>query len=260
VTLVPSIDEAVLHAYVDNLLEPEQARVVEAWLAREPELARRIQAQRNQREMLRNALAPIAAESIPTRLDITRLAGRRRIALRSWQWLAAAAALFVLGGVGGYGLRGARPGPLVGISALAREAADSFRVHAVDPTHPVELDASDKAELVRWFSERLQSEVTVPDLFAAGYRLLGGRLVVTPHGPAALFVYTNSASIKLAVLVRPMTVEKNMHMSEHADGAIGTIAWSERGIGYSLVGASTPASLRPLADEVQQQLRLRSGG
>jgi anti-sigma factor RsiW len=257
------IEEADLHAYVDDALDPLRRQRVEAHLAQHPDQARRLAQFVAQRDALCEALAPVAAEPLPASLDPAQLLERSASARRStelepprsrWPLLAAGALLFALGGAAGYALRGSGLPAQAGIEALAREAADSFRVHAVDPARPVEIDAAGKAELVRWFSERLQSSIAVPDLLAAGYRFLGGRLVTTPHGAAALFLYADMRGAKLAVLVRPMAVEKNTRMSEQVDGLLGSVAWATRGIGYSLVGAAQPDILHPLADEVRRQL------
>lgn len=259
------IDENDLQAYVDGAIEPARRRMVEAYLAHEHASAERVARQIAERAALREALAPIAGEQMPARLDVARLVSRRSQRLpiagrRSLQLVAAAVVLFGLGAASGYQLHAARQPAQAGVSALAREAADSFRVHAIDPERPVEIDAAGKAELVRWFSERLQSPVAVPDLLVAGYQFLGGRLVTTPHGPAALFVYADTGGGKLAVLVRPMAIEKNTRMSEHVHGALGSVAWADNGIGYGLVGAAAPGQLHPLADEVRRQIGRAQGG
>lgn len=258
----PAIEEDDLQAYVDGVLAPDRQRLLDAYLAQQPEVAQRVRRQIADRSALRDALAPIMAEPIPERLDLARLMRHRAHARRwqPWQLAAAAIVLFGLGAASGYQLHAARVPAQAGVSALAREAAESFRVHAVDPARPVEIDASGTAELVRWFSDRLRSPVAVPDLMVAGYRFLGGRLVTTPHGAGALFVYANAGGEKLAVLVRPMAVEKNTRMSEHVHGPLGSVAWAEQGIGYSLVGAAAPGVLHPLADEVRRQVRTARDG
>lgn len=255
------IDEGELQAYMDDALDPERRRAVEAYLARESAACRQIERQVAERSALREALAPIVDEPIPPRLYVTRLLAQRSrgVRARPWQLAAAGLMLFTVGAASGYQLHASHR-PSAGVSALAREASDSYRVHAVDPARPVEIDAAGKAELVRWFSERLQSPVAVPDLLAAGYHFLGGRLVTTPHGAAALFVYEGAAGSKLAVLVRPMAIEKDTRMSEHVDGVLGTVAWAAHGIGYSLVAAVAPNELHPLADEVRRQLALARDG
>ena len=69
-----------------------------------------------------------------------------------------------------------------GMAALAHEAAYTFNVYGQDRSHPVEFGATDQAELVNWIATRTGRMITVPDLTAAGYNFMGGRVVATPTG------------------------------------------------------------------------------
>jgi anti-sigma factor RsiW len=89
--------------------------------------------------------------------------------------------------------------------ALAQEATASYNVYAPDRVRPVEVRASDSAQLVQWASDRLQRPVKVPDLAASGCRLMGGRLVATQIGPAAVFMYDDDHGNGLVVLTRQMS-------------------------------------------------------
>ena len=53
------ITEDDLHAYVDGVLEPEREAEVAAYLEGHPDMARRVSAFSDQRDLLRKALAPI---------------------------------------------------------------------------------------------------------------------------------------------------------------------------------------------------------
>jgi len=90
----------------------------------------------------------------------------------------------------------------------------------------------------------------VPDLSSSGYRFMGGRLVATPHGPAVLFMYDDPGGTRLVLYTRGMTVDRNMPMSRHARDGLEGVAWSNQGVGYTLVGPSS-SEIRPLADEVR---------
>jgi anti-sigma factor RsiW len=160
-----------------------------------------------------------------------------------------------LGGIGGWSLHEASATLPGGITALASEATDSYRVYASDRSRPVEMGPNERKELVSWVSNRLKSPVAIPDLSAAGYRFMGGRLVCTPHGPAAMFLYEGVGDTPVAVLVRPMTTDKNTRMTEHEDGELGGVTWADMGIGYSLVGTASAGRLHPIADEVRRQAR-----
>lgn len=248
------VTEDELHAYVDGVLDAARHEAVTLLLQRDPAIARRVEAFRTQRDDLRAILGPIADEPVPLDLDVTRLAqDRRRPPMPSWATAAAVVLALAVGGGGGWALRG--PGPEAnGVAALAREASDNYRVYAADTERPVEMGPDQRMRLVSWMSDRLGSPVAPPRLESAGYRFMGGRLVTTPHGPAAMFLYDDASGQRLAVMIRPMAVEKNAAMSEHENRGVGGVAWSRRGMGYSLVADATPERLHPLADEIRRQL------
>lgn len=115
---------------------------------------------------------------------------------------------------------------------------------------------TDTAELVQWISGRLNRPVKVPDLASSGYRLMGGRLVATQHGPAAMLMYDDDHGSRVVVLTRPMSsADQNAPMTAHADGGATGFAWADSGIGYSLVGEAPAESLRPVANQVRRQAR-----
>jgi anti-sigma factor RsiW len=246
-----------LHAYVDGVLDGARRAEVQAHLDSHPESAARVAAYIRQRAALQAALAGAAQEPIPPELSLRHLVeGRRPWHAVPWRMAAAAVVLFAIGAACGWSMRGPVPGQLLqnGIMGLAQEAAYTYDVYSTDQYHPVEFKAADKTQLLEWISSRLQRSISVPDLSASGYRFMGGRLVATPHGPAGLLMYDNGQGVRLAMLVRPMTADKTARMTEHSAGAVNGYAWAEKGVGYSLVGATSADTLHPLANEIRHQL------
>lgn len=250
------ITEEDLHSFVDGVLEPSRAAEVSSYLEAHPDVARRIDGYAQHRVMLRAALEPIAEEPLPPELDLARMIARRGRprTVPSWgSFAAAAVVLLCLGGAGGWSLRG-EAGPQ-GVAAVAQEAADSFAVYGSDRVRPVELRAGERAELVAWVTQRIGRPVAVPDLAASGYRFMGGRIVATAHGPAAMFMYDDDRGTRLALLTRPMAAaDQNAPMTAHAGRGVNGFAWAANGLGYSLVGPAESTALHPLADEVRRQL------
>ena len=250
------ITEDDLHAYVDHALEAERRVEVASYLDDHPDVAKRIGAFADQREQLRAALAPIADEPLPPELNLSRIIEQHARRPSVVRWAIAAMLLLCIGGISGWVVRGtlrASPGGLV---ALAQEAAVSYSVYAPDHVRPVEVRASDSAQLVQWLSDRLRRPVKVPDLTTSGYRLMGGRLVPTEHGPAAMFMYDDDHGSRIVVLTRPMSsADQNAPMRPQSQGDVGGFAWADDGVGYSLVGQAAPESLRPIANEVRKQAR-----
>ena len=251
------ITEDDLHAYVDRALEPERRAEVASYLDNHPDVAKRIAAFSGQRELLRAALAPTADEPVPAGLNLARIIENRRRRPSRLSWAIAAMLLLSIGGLGGWAVRGALEASPSGVTALALEAADSYNVYAPDHVRPVEMRASDSAQLVQWVGSRLRQPVKVPDLAASGYRLMGGRLVATSHGPAAMFMYDDDHGSRIVLLTRPMSsADQNAPMTGHSKGDVAGFAWADGGIGYSLVGQAPVESLRPIANEVRKQARM----
>jgi anti-sigma factor RsiW len=260
------ITEADLHAYVDAVLGPARRAEVEAYLARHPNVARRIHAYEEQQKALRAALLPVTEEPIPPELDLRKLVEaaqmieeRHRFSRQSpWRMAATVLLVFGLGCSSGWFLQGTTQPATAGIAALAQEAADNYVAYGPDHIHPVEFGAADAAPFITWISLRLGSHVSVPDLSASGYRLMGGRLVATVHGPAGLFMYDNDQGTRLMMFVRAMAIQKTTPMRGYSDGQVDGFAWSSRGLGYSLLGTASPEILHPIANEVRRQVNTES--
>jgi anti-sigma factor RsiW len=252
------ITEEDLSSFVDDRLDAARRIEVQAYLEAHPEVAQRIAGYEAQRDLLRAAFAPVAQEPIPPELDVARMVGERRRPRRGlprWAMAMAASLLVCVGGLSGWTLRGVGLPPQEGTQALAREAAASFAVFASDHTNPVEIRAENRAQLVAWASRQLRRPVSIPDLSGSGYRLMGGRVVPTEHGAAALFMYDDDRGSRLVVLTRPMRAEGDAPMAQHSQAGVNGWSWADDGLGYSLVGAVTPEALHPIADDVRRQTR-----
>jgi anti-sigma factor RsiW len=248
------VSEEDLHAYVDKLLEPERQAEIAAYLEDHPDVARRVAAYSAQSKLLRSTLASVADESLPPQLSLWRIIeDRHRRRFSPVAWTIAAMLLISLGGVGGWVVRNVMldaPGEL---TALAQEAAACFEVYAQDRVRPVELRVSEIEQLVQWLSNRLQQTIKVPDLTTAGYRLLGGRLIATLYGPAAMLMYDDDRGDRLVVLTRPLAMYHSESMTPQWKGEVAGFTWADHGTGYSLVGPSAVDSLRLIAKEVRKQ-------
>jgi len=166
---------------------------------------------------------------------------------------AAAVVLLVVGGSGGWILHDFYQPPSEGVLALAREASDSFATYASDKVRPVELRADNMAELVDWATQRMGRKPVLPDLSKSGYRLMGGRLIATPHGAGLMLMYDNDRGSRLVMLTRPMVVDQNKTMTALSEDDVGGWSWATNGMGYSLVGALPTDLLHPLADDIRRQ-------
>ena len=249
------ISEDDLTAYVDSALDPRRQAEVEAFLAGNPAVRDRIAMDMHNRDALREALAAVISEPVPSHLSVARLIERKPAPFRT-QWRAAAVAVLLLfsGGAGGWLLNDYTSRPTAGIVSLAAEARDSYTVFAADRVKPIEIGPRDSRQLVNWASERLERPVAIPDLGAAGFTFIGGRLVATPHGPAALYMFDNGNGTRIVMLSRNMAIDKNAPMRRDSERGLNAASWSRDGLGYSVVGPLASDHLDDIVEVARKQV------
>ena len=248
------ISEEDLHAYVDGCLSPTRRAVVDRYLQKQPQTAERVAAYATQRDWLRAAFSGYAAEPIPIDLDFDGLVQEHLKPRQPSTWRIAAAFLLALAAGAAAGWLGStfRPAEFVGIDALEHEAAANHVVYAADQWHPTELGAAQRADLSQWLSHRLNHPVSPPDLAAVGYRFVGGRLVATQNGPAALFLYDNERGHPLSIFTRPMAEDSTPILELDVGDLIGC-AWIDKGLGYTLIAKEPYKKLVRMSQFVRRQ-------
>ncbi|TWG94680.1 anti-sigma factor RsiW [Mesorhizobium sp. J18] len=247
-----------IHLALDGeLLEDERAAFAR-WLEDNPPMKAVSERYAADRELLRDALAPVADEPLPARFAGFSEAGAdmRKVPRRApWWRAAAAAAIFVAGGAAGYfyGMLRAEQS----VSSVLRIADDAVAAHvifAAEKLHVVEVAADQKDHLVGWLSKRLGTRLQAPDLEREGFRLIGGRLLASGDAPAAQFMYENpeGARISLYVTHCAPAAETGFRLYEH-EGA-RTFYWLDEGFGYAVAGSMPEDMLLRIANASYRQL------
>ena len=249
------VTEDELHAYVDNELPVERRGDVEAWLAAHPDDAERVQSWRAMAEALHARYDAVADEPVPKRLEIERLARQPR----KWIYGAIAATLvaFVAGGGVGWLARGAAAAPSA-LQNFTVDALDAHRLYVVEVRHPVEVPGSERVHLQQWLTKRCGWDVRAPELDATGLKLVGGRLLPGPTGPASFLMYESASGERFTVYAaRAGTVTTQMrYATQDNDGAM---FWADNGVGYVVSGGSDRERLTQVARLVYDQTE-KSGG
>ncbi len=242
------IEPLELHAHLDGELAGERADAVAAAIASDPALAARAAEYRRIDEALHRAYDPLLEAPLPAGLLHALGRGRRRPALR----VAAAIAWLALGAAGG--LLGARllapPGAgLAGERPLVREAAYAHAVYVPEVRHPVEVRAAQRSHLNAWLSKRLRHEIRAPEVDAAGYRLIGGRLLADAGRPAAQFMYQDEHGERMTLYVRAGGEGAEAAPLRHAESAgYGVVYWRDGGLAYALVGTAPRERLMAMGE------------
>jgi anti-sigma factor RsiW len=249
------VGEDDLEAYVDGRLSGERLEAAEALLAANPALLARLTADRALRTALRERLAGVAAQPIPSRLRVGALVARRRMVLRRRFGAAVAAVMLLAVGLGtGWAARGwagdARV--LAGPVAAATDAIQAHRVFVVETVHPVEVAASQQAHLVQWLSRRVGHRLTIPDLSAEGFELMGGRVIPEAGQAAAQFMYQDGNGHRLTLMVRQGGGDTRFRFVQ-AD-RLAAFSWVDDGLSFAMVASVERPALLALAEAAYHQL------
>ena len=253
------VEEDDLQARIDGRLPPERAEMVDTYLAAHPEERERWSQYAEQREALRAAFGAQPGGPIPTRLQVSHLLARRRQRRhRQLARIAAAVALLILGGVGGWTARDVLPSLTLSASAILASAVfdDAIAAHrtfSVETRHPVEVGANEEAHLVQWLSKRLGHRLIAPDLTALGFQLMGGRLLPADSGPAALFMYENGKGTRLTCYYLSANVGGETEFKYREQNGTSAFYWVEDGLAYAIAANTDRDLLLKVAEIIYQQ-------
>ena len=269
------VTEAELHAHVDRQLTPERQREIEAYLARRPEEAQRVEIYRAQKRELQALFNPVLDEPLPKRLRAAAAPGS------PWylQRMAAGIAIAVISGAAGWGLRGGvdaapgsstlaqrTPGAITMASAtgFAQRAAVAHAVYSPDARRAVEVRADQEDQLVTWLSKRMGAPMKPPHLQTLGYTLDGGRLLPGDKGPVAQFMYHDDTGAKLTLYVSnevadmaqktPAGENQETAFRFAREGSVNVFYWVNGPFGYAISADADKAELARVSAEVYRQL------
>jgi anti-sigma factor RsiW len=249
------VTEDELHAYVDDELPAERRADVEAWLATHPDDAERVRSWRAMADALHARYDSVADEAVPKRLEIERLVRQPR----KWIYGAVAATLvaFVAGGGVGWVARGAAASPST-FQNFTEDALDAHRLYVVEVRHPVEVPGSERDHLQQWLTKRCGWDVRAPELAASGLKLVGGRLLPGPTGPASFLMYESASGERFTVYTAKAAAETTQ-MRYAADGNDSAMFWADRGVGYVVSGGADRGRLTQIAQAVYDQMEKNGG-
>ena len=249
------VTEDELHAYVDDELPAERRGDVETWLSAHPDDAERVRSWREMAEALHARYDSVADEPVPQRLSIDRLAREPR----KWMYGASAASLlaFIAGGGTGWLARGVAASPST-FQNFTVDALDAHRLYVVEVRHPVEVPGSERTHLQQWLTKRCGWDVRAPELGATGLKLVGGRLLPGPTGPASFLMYESASGERFTVYTARAKSETTQMRYAKRDND-GALFWADNGVGYVVSGGSDRDRLTQVARLVYDQTE-KTGG
>ena len=200
ISLPPS--ERDLHAYVDHQLSDADRRMLETWLASHPEEAAQVRAWQRDAQQLRAALSGALQQPANPALDPMMIRQRRR--QQSRRHLASAAVLLIAVSVGGFSGWQAREMTLARPAQLPMtDALQAYRLIAQQGVLPADYKVDSDGDMQRWLDRYFSGAGRLPDLKAAGFEPVSGRLLSTDEGAAAMVMYEDDSGHKVSFYLRP---------------------------------------------------------
>jgi anti-sigma factor RsiW len=250
-TQTTPLSEDDIQAYVDGRLAAPRRAEVDAYLAMNPDEAERVRAYQNQNQMLHGLFDRVLDEPLPEQLVAVTAAKAPRKLYR----VAAMLAWVVVGGLGGYLLRGEVTTTVMVAEPFTERAAVAHVVYTAEMLHPVEVGADQEAHLVQWLSKRLGHPLHTPDLTKFGYQLVGGRLLPGDKGAAAQFMYQTKTGTRLTlyVSVKDSEMEQTAFRIEEENGQ-PVMYWVDNNLGFALVGEKDRKKMLEIARVAYQSM------
>lgn len=246
------IHEEELQQYIDGRLPADRIVAFEALLAQSPAAAEQVRRGRELARLCHTEFDAVLGEAVPARLTAA-------ATQRSLPWMAIAAGLCCLAvgaAAGWYAHEELVPRQLiVQVPPVYREAAAAHIVYTKEVRHPVEVTADQHEHLVTWLSKRLGTKLKVPNLSDAGYDLVGGRLLPSPDGYGAQFMFQDAKGKRLTLYVcNEKKANTDTAFRYAQEGQVGVFYWIDGSFGYALSGEMEREKLLAVADNVYKQL------
>ena len=248
ISMPPS--ERDLHAYVDHQLNDDDRRLVETFLAGNVEISAQVRAWQQDAQQLRAALSGALQQPANPALDPALI--RQRLKRQSRRHLASAAVLLIAVSIGGFSGWKAREMTLLSAAAPMADAMQAYRLFAQQGMLPADYQVDNDGDMQRWLDRYFTRASRLPDLKAAGFEPVSGRLLSTDEGPAAMVMYEDGSGHKVSFYVRPPGPKNTfLPRGSRSDGDLQAEYWSGGGYNYAMVSpVDTPA-----AQQLKQSLQ-----
>ncbi|HEX9858420.1 MAG TPA: anti-sigma factor, partial [Paracoccaceae bacterium] len=139
-------------------------------------------------------------------------------------------------------------------ASLADTALRAHATYVVEVVHPVEVQAEEAAHLTGWLSKRLGRPLAPPDFSTQGFRLMGGRVVPSGAGPAALLMYEDDLGRRVTLFAAPGKAGGDTAFQFAQSDKAQSFTWVDGALSYAVSGDIPREVLRALALSAYDQL------
>ena len=249
-----------IHLALDGELSAEERADFEHWLDTHPDMKALSARFERDGATLAAALASIADEPVPARLE--KLVSGEMRPRRSWlaytRYAAAAAILLIVGAAAGYGIAVAGfPRPNLE-EQIVGDAIVAHTMYAAEKLHVVEVGADQKDHLVGWLSKRVGTTLVAVDFTPEGFSLVGGRLLPLAERPAAQFMYQDQAGNRVSLYVTTDPQGSETGFRRYAEDDALALYWVDKGYCFAVTGAVGEDKLSAIAAAAYKQLLART--
>ncbi len=248
-----------LSAYLDGELDAAAAEAVEARLAADPaaqaELDALLAADALAQEAFEaelDAPVPFALAQQIKATSMPEVAAPKQRPI--WGALAASLVVFVLGGIGGYALKG-DSAPVQTAGWLA-DIADYHAVYASQGRHLVEVGADESDHIETWLGNTIGASFSIPDMTEFGLTFEGGRLLVANGKPVAQLMYRDVDGVVVALCLQQSdgTATGAPSFNERTINGFDFVSWSAGNANYVVIGPSGKPDLNDIAEKASLEI------
>ncbi len=245
------LDNWAINAFADGELDDDEQARVEALLLQDADARRVLDSIKQQNAALKRAFDPVLQEPVPPFLIAIPKSRRARL---SGPFAAVAASLAILALGAGLGWFAAHESGSALVADLGRRAIVAHEVYAVEVKHPVEVDASQAEHIRAWLGKRIGTPIKIPNLAAAGYTFIGGRLLAADDRPAGQLMYEDANKKRLSIFFasNPTQREDSIHVRE--TDALVSCYWADPKLAMAITGDMPREAMMMLANSIYDEM------
>src|SRR6476620_10377787 len=239
-----SDDNSVLlvHAYLDDELDPANALEIAQRMRADPALAAEGERVKALQQLIHERLPREAAPpDLRARIEASVGGVGHTRARPSWRALAASIALTAL-------VTGSSTLLMVG-SQPTNTVADTLvsdHIRALMAPQPTDVASSDRHTIKPWFNGRIPESPRVVDLAKEDFPLVGGRLDVISQSPVPTLVYRHDKHL-ISLTEMPAGGHSDLARTPHSVNGYNVVHWTENGVSYWAISDLAATKLEDFA-------------
>ncbi|MEJ6404509.1 anti-sigma factor family protein [Yoonia sp. 2307UL14-13] len=253
-----------LSAYLDGELDATEAAAVEARLESDPAAQAEFDALMEADALAQDVFEAQLDDPVPFALAQQIKAADLTVPANSaaaptprsgWGAIAASLVMLVLGGVGGYVVKGQTTPPVQTAGWLA-DIADYHAVYASQGRHLVEVAADESDHIEAWLGNTVGAEFSIPDLSEFGLTFEGGRLLVANAKPVAQLMYRlpDGTVVALCLQASSRETDGTLAFREQTINGFDFVSWTANGADYVVIGPQGQPDLNAIAADAALEI------